>query len=139
MSTTSENKSDSDTDGKSSQDGKHNVSPPDSNPTVKPQLIPGLGNKAAVAIELVAGTGCYVFGDDLQTWGHIFWGFFFHYLTLAFGSLLVANLIFAVWANRKWVLTCLTIWCLALACFYIRLSWPSKKTEPPPNPPVVVK
>jgi hypothetical protein len=122
-----------DADDKCNENIPKNLPPPNPYPAPKspitPCLIPGFGPIMGPVAEFGFGTGCYVFGDDMQSWGHIYWGWFFHYLTLVFGSLLVSNLFFTRWPNRKWVLTILGAWCICLASFYIKSSWPSL---PPP-------
>jgi hypothetical protein len=133
-----EHQPEDDADAKSKQNIRNSIQAANLNPIGESdltQLIPWLGPVAGPVIEFAFGTGCYVFGDDLQAWGHVYWGFFFHYLTLVFGSLLIANLIFTRLPKRKYVLTILGIWCILLGLFYVYNSFPKPRPEPPlPEP-----
>jgi hypothetical protein len=101
----------------------------------------GSGTRARLArngIEFFSGIGFYVFGDDCASWGFAYWGFFFHYLCVASGALLVTEHALAFWPLMKIrVWTAYTGLCILLAIFYVNssLQGPSK---PPLDIPSVI-
>ena len=86
-------------------------------------------------IEFFSGIGFYALGDDCTNWGLIYWGFFFHYLCIVTGALIVTEHALALWPQRKSLVRGAYIgFCVVLACFYIRLSWPRPAPVPAPPP-----
>jgi hypothetical protein len=117
-----ENHSDKDTNREGDQDNDR-----------KFNSVFGSGIRARLArngIEFVSGIGFYAFGDDCTNWGYIYWGFFFHYLCIASGALIVTEHALGSWPQRK-----NRVWaayiglCILLASFYVKSSWP----RPPPR------
>jgi hypothetical protein len=60
-----------------------------------------IGRFIRSGIEVASGIGLYAFGDDCTNWGHIYWGFFFHYLCIVIAALSPVEHAIAVWPNRK--------------------------------------
>jgi hypothetical protein len=88
-------------------------------------------SRITLALEILAGSFFYVFGDDLTSWGYVTWGWIFHYLVLCSAALLLADLIFKFWPKQRvLILSSFAASCVIMFLLYCWLASGPEKAKP---------